>query len=209
VLDGGGARYRATVDDRLRPVRLEGPDDLVITLQWSSEGPSVAYAIDDGWTTETGVLAFDPSDAALLGHLAAWEQTTGLDLGNSRRWIEQHPGQFAAIHRGEVPPPSVMGSPVSGQRLKDGRSELENGADPAVDRTLQGAGILGGYLAALGSSLTSAGVLGVRAVLSPLGWGLILTAGTSWLLRNALLALFGQTCDPCSVWCFVGCLFPW
>ena len=114
---GAEGTVEVTVDERYRPVSIIGPD-LTATLTWADDASSLeVVTIEDGVTT-TETVALDVSDAALLDMLDGIEANTGLILEHLRSWVQENPGRFAAVVRGEESPPSLsnpLGGPPAGK----------------------------------------------------------------------------------------------
>ena len=109
---GGDGVTQLTTDERLRPIQIVAPSIHMI-LAWSDDASRVELTIDDGDRRDSYPLEIDLSDEGLLAALEAVEEATREDLGLLREWIAQNLGLILAVSRGEIPPPTLLPSPIS------------------------------------------------------------------------------------------------
>jgi hypothetical protein len=196
---------RMTIDERFRPTEIV-TDTETVTYNWSSDSTSVEITVDQGGSTTTATVSVDLSDAGLIALASTAGSQTGQDVTFLIEWINNNPGQIAAIAQGTEAPPDLdptLPAPVSAKGIV-GHSvkQVGVGGDPLAT-AITTASILSTLLSFAASSLaatatTAAVIVGVAAVAA----GLVAFG----LLLSYFLFMLIEGCDPCNLGCFINCI---
>lgn len=196
VVTATGAVF-GTFDERLRPVRIQGPGEWEdMTMDWAPDSSSVFVSYDDGYQVVTETINVDLSDTSLLTMLDQEELASGRDLSHLRDWVLNHPGLFGRVMRGDEAPPRLDPSSLQANLVKDIN-------DPMFWELMGGLITFGLLAIKLGAATLSTGSVAVM-LLGPFGT-VFLAVAAGVMIYNLLHLLFDWTCDPCNLGCFVNC----
>lgn len=101
---GDGGVGTIALDARLRPERISS-GATTVGFAWADDSSSVDVTVRSGDTTYTYAVDVDFSDPALHEALDQVTEETGEDVSALHTWIEDHPGEVAAVMSGEQSAP--------------------------------------------------------------------------------------------------------
>ncbi len=191
------------VDARLRPVQLDNiTQGIYSSFEWNEDSTEVTVIQNKNGSITEEIVSLDLSDDKLIAAAEKMELDEGIDLSDFREWIQDNPGRFIALARGEIEPPDVSIPPLPVSFLKNNDNPYNY---QFFIEALYG---IGAYLTLLSGSTTAllTGKHIVVVALGAYGTALLLGIGVIWLLANLYLAATGFRCDPCSLACFVNCI---
>jgi hypothetical protein len=204
---GGAGAVEMAVDERLRPIAVDGPD-LAATLVWSADSSSVEVTVRQNGAVTVETVQLDLSDQALLAMIDQMETDTGASGDGLRGWVDDNPGRLAAVARGEQSPSSFTDPFAKQVSDKDaGRTKNATAAEVARRLVSDAVAIGGLFWGAVAANSAAAAAASATVVVGYTALALLSFAAVGFIIMY-LVFEFIVACFPCSLSCFTNCGLP-